>query len=118
MKAVVVAIGLALMLSIANAAEKPFTETSTGNEAWWLRTRYHPFGTEVRGIPVATIRSTWCKANEFRKDLFPGKLSASFGEDKSPFAADGFFDGSRTNQTALVGAYETCSGKHGAFFLI
>src|SRR4029079_12223744 len=57
-------------------------------------------------------------AKEFRMDLFPRKLSVAFGPDKSPFAADAFFDGSRTKQTALVGAYETCSGKHVAFFLI
>src|SRR5437763_15116071 len=117
MRRILLAIGLALIPAITGAAEKPFTETAPGPEAWWLRTEYHPFGKEVRGIPVATIRADWCKANEFRKELFPKKLAASF-EDKSPFAADGFFDGSKTRQTVLVGAYETCAGKRGVFLLI
>src|SRR5215468_6307075 len=78
MKAIWLAIGLGLIPAFAIAAEKPFTETARGAEAWWLRTRYHPFGKEVRGIPLAKVHSTWCKANEFRKDLFPKELAASF----------------------------------------
>jgi hypothetical protein len=31
---------------------------------------------------------------------------------------DGFFDGSKTMQSALIGAYETCGGEHGSFLLI
>ena len=118
MRRILLAIGLALIPAIAHAAEKPFTETTPGPEAWWLRTEYHPFDKEVRGVSVAKIRANWCKANEFRKDLFPKELAASLEGRKSPFAADGFFDGSNTRQTALVGAYETCAGKHGVFFLI
>ena len=38
--------------------------------AWWLRTAFYPFEKEVRRIPVRKIRSTWCKATEFRKELF------------------------------------------------
>jgi len=117
MKRILLVIGLALTPAIVHAAERPFMETTPGPEAWWLRTEYHPFGKEVRGFPVAKIRADWCKANEFRKDLFPKELAASL-EAKSPFTADGFFDGSKTRQTALVGAYETCAGKRGVFFLI
>jgi hypothetical protein len=35
-----------------------------------------------------------------------------------PFAVDGFFDGSKTRQTALVGVYEACKGERGMFLLI
>jgi hypothetical protein len=37
--------------------------------AWWLRARFHPFETEVRGIPVQKIRKDWCKASEFRRNV-------------------------------------------------
>jgi hypothetical protein len=67
MRRILLAIGLALIPAIARAAEKPFTETTPGPEAWWLRTEYHPFDKEVRGVSVAKIRANWCKANEFRK---------------------------------------------------
>jgi hypothetical protein len=83
--------------------------------AWWLRARFHPFETEVRGIPVQAIRKTWCKASEFRRDLFPKDLDF---DDGLSFAVDGFFDGSKTRLTALVGAYETCDGVTGSFLLI
>jgi hypothetical protein len=73
----------------------------------------------VRGIPVGKIRAAWCKATEFRRELFrPGPaadLKDSYGFS---FSVDGFFDGSKTRQTALVGAYETCAGERGSFLLI
>ena len=55
MRRILLAIGLALIPAIAHAAEKPFTETTPGPEAWWLRTEYHPFDKEVRGVSVAKI---------------------------------------------------------------
>jgi hypothetical protein len=69
----------------------------------------------VRGIPVKKIRSTWCKASEFRRDLFPPELEFN---DGLSFAVDGFFDGSNVKQTALVGAYASCAGTKGTFLLI
>lgn len=36
---------------------------------WWLRAEYHPFDKTVRNIPVKTINKTWCKANEFKRNL-------------------------------------------------
>jgi hypothetical protein len=84
--------------------------------AWRLRARFHPFETEVRGIPVQKIRKNWCKAFEFRRELFPQDLQEDL--KSVDFALDGFFDGSKTKQTALVGAYETCGGERGGFFLI
>ena len=86
------------------------------NYAWWLRARFHPLETEVRGIPVQKIRKNWCKASEFRRELFPQDLQEDL--KSVDFAVDGFFDGSKTKQTALVGAYETCAGEGGEFFLI
>lgn len=100
--------------------EKRFLTTSPTPEgyAWWLRTEYHPFGADIRGIPAAKIRAGWCKVNELRRDMFPDDLALYFGDDKSPFAVDSFFDGSMTRQTALVGVYQTCKGARGAFLLI
>jgi hypothetical protein len=89
--------------------------------AWWLRAQFNPSETQVRGIPVAKIRRTWCKATEFRKDLFPPELASDLdytAEFGFSFSVDGFFDGSRIPQTALIGAYETCTGERGSFLLI
>jgi len=106
--------------AIGGAQDKPFLTTSPTPEyyAWWLRTEYHPFGVDIRGIPAAKLRAGWCKVNELRRDMFPDDLALYFGEDKSPFAVDGVFDGSKTRQTALVGVYQTCKGARGAFLLI
>jgi len=106
--------------TIGGAQDKPFLATSPAPEyyAWWLRTEYHPFGPDIRGIPAAKIRAGRCQVNELRRDMFPDDLALYFGEDKSPFAVDGVFDGSKTKQTALVGVYQTCKGARGAFLLI
>ena len=120
MKAILLTIFLVLVPSIGRAQDSNFLKTApdTKSEAWWLRTEYQALDAEVRGIPAAKIRSNWCKATEFRKDLFPPDLAAGFSEKESPFAIDGFFDGSKTKQTALVGVYQSCKGERGAFFLI
>ena len=81
--------------------------------AWWLRARFHPSETQVRGIPVREISKNWCKASEFRREMFPRELD--FNDDLS-FAIDGFFDGSKIKQTAVVGAYETRGGTMGSTF--
>jgi hypothetical protein len=87
--------------------------------AWWLRAEFHPFETKVRGIPVGAIRKSWCKATEFRKDLFPAEAAPYLEHSGGlAFSADGFFDGSRTRQTALIGVYETCTGERGSFLLV
>ena len=120
MRAKLLALIFFFIPAISSAQQSAFSTTAPQPEyyAWWLRTEYHPFGTEVRGIPVGRIRANWCKANEFRKDLFPPDLAQSFDGAHEPFAIDGFFDGSKTRQTALVGVYETCKGKRGAFLLV
>jgi hypothetical protein len=101
----------------ASEAEQAFVTVAPNPAyyAWWLRAEFHPFQTEVRGIPIGKIRSTWCKAAEFRKDLFPPEL---YIDDSFSFAVEGFFDGSKIRQTALVGAYESCAGVKGTFLLI
>jgi hypothetical protein len=106
--------------AIGVSQEKPFLTTSPTPDyyAWWLRTEYHPFGSDIRGIPAAKIRLGWCKVNELRRDMFPDDQALYFGDNKSPFAADGFFDGSKIKHTALVGVYQTCKGARGAFLLI
>ena len=106
--------------AVVIAQDKPLVTTSPTPEysAWWLRTEYHPFGPDIRGIPAAKIRHGWCKVNELRRDVFPAEDAKYFGDDQSPFAVDGFFDGSKTRHTALVGVYEACKGERGAFLLI
>lgn len=87
--------------------------------ARWLRADFHPFATQVRGIPVKQLRASWCKANEFRKELFPPDLAADFEHTGGlAFSVDGSFDSSKVPQTALIGVYETCSGQRGSFLLI
>ena len=114
------AILLLVGLATALAEDKPFLTTSPTPEyeAWWLRTEYHPFGADIRGIPAAKLRRGWRKVNELRRDLFPTEDAQYFGDDQSPFAVDGYFDGSKTRHTALVGVYEACKGERGAFLVI
>ena len=119
MRAVLYAIIFFVIPAVALAQQQAFTSDVPGKSgAWWLYTKYHPFGTDVRGIPVAKIRSGWCKATEFRKELFPAEYREDIEEPGSSFAIDGTFDGSKLKQTALTGVYETCAGEHGAFFLL
>src|SRR5262249_39155586 len=86
--------------------------------AWWLRAQFHPFETQVRAIPVGRLRATWCKASEFRKDLFPPELASDIGTNRVSFSVDGDFDGSHVGQAALIGVYETCRGARGSFLLV
>lgn len=87
--------------------------------AWWLRAEFHPFGKEIRGIPVAKIKRTWCRATEFRNDLFPPEATPDLTHsDGLAFSIDGSFDGSKVRQTALIGVYESCTGERGSFLLV
>jgi hypothetical protein len=92
-------------------------------EAWWVLADFHPFTTEVRGIPANQIRKSWCKATEFRKDLIPRELlfegdTDAMEQGKMSFAIEGQFDGTATKQVALVGVFEECAGPKGRFILI
>jgi hypothetical protein len=60
-----------LTTAVGNTESNNFVNIAAGGYAWWLSAEFHPFDVEVRGIPVGKIRATWCKATEFRKDLFP-----------------------------------------------
>jgi hypothetical protein len=108
-------------MAIANAQQSNFVNTAPepSNYAWWLRTEFHPFGEKVREIPIGQIRPTWCKATEFRTDLFPPNLASDFDHNGGlSFSVDGFFDGSKTKQTALLGVYESCAGERGTFLFV
>ena len=110
----------ALTTAIGNAELNNFVTIAPEPKsyAWWLRAEFHPFDVEVRGIPLK-MRATWCKATEFRKELFPPDRASDLDHSGGlSFTVDGSFDGSKTRQTALVGAYETCTGKKGSFLLI
>ena len=105
-------------------AEQPFMtlDKTMGDVAWWVAAEFHPFTTEVRGIPASKIRKSWCKATELRKDLLPREVVVDeTGKDAMEgfsFALEGSFDGSAAKQVALVGVYEDCAGKTGHFFMI
>jgi hypothetical protein len=119
-------LGSILVLTIAQARGQQSFVTVEGDlksTAWWVLADFHPFTTEVRGIPVNQIRKNWCKATEFRKELIPRELLFADNVDameaaKLSFAMEGHFDGSAANQIALVGVYQECSGKKGTFVLI
>jgi len=89
------------------------------SHAWWLRAEFQPFGTDIRGIPLARINRTWCQVTEFRNELFPPEAMPDLTHSGGlAFSADGFFDGSRIRQTALIGVYQSCTGQKGSFLLV
>jgi len=87
--------------------------------AWYLQVKLHPITAEVRDIPARKLRKTWCKATEFRKELFPPDIAPGI-EDTGDFSftASGYFDGSKIRQSAHLGVYETCTGQIGTFLLV
>ena len=122
----IIGVGLVVAVATAQAAAQQAFVTLNGdpkNEAWWVIAEFHPFTTEVRGIPANRIRKSWCKATDFRKDLIPSELlfdgstDAMAAGDMS-FAIEGRFDGAAAKQVALVGAFEECDGPRGRFILI
>lgn len=121
-----VVLGSSFVLAIAYVRAEPAFVTIEGDLkkiAWWVVAEFHPFTTEVRGIPANQIHKNWCKATEFRKDLIPRELLFDGGVDamaaaKMSFAIEGRFDGTATKQVALVGVFQECSGQKGRFILI
>jgi hypothetical protein len=116
---------LSLITAHPSLAKAPFVtvEGDLKSTAWWVLADFHPFTTEVRGIPVSQIRKNWCKATEFRNDLIPKELLVVNGKDQMEagnlfFAVEGSFDGSATKQVALTGVYQECAGRKGSFVLI
>ncbi|MEA2874211.1 MAG: hypothetical protein QOH67_4187 [Hyphomicrobiales bacterium] len=119
-------VALAIILTVfATAAQaQGFYTLKQGKEAWWLRASFNPMHTEVRGIPVRSIRPNWCKATEYTRALMPKKEMEEEGSGKLmdevglSFSVTGNFDRSKTRQVALVGVYESCAGQKGAFLLV
>jgi len=118
-------LALLFVTNIAMAEQPGFVtvDDSPSNYAWWLRARYHPFSTTVRGIPVKRLDRKWCKANEFTKPLFPTELLNEDGTDilKGPglsFSLTDTFGPRAAKLTVLVGAYERCDSEKGLFLLI
>jgi hypothetical protein len=90
---------------------------------WWPAVRFNAEDTNVRGIPVKSIRASWCKATEYTKALFADDLKDDNGkngldEAGLAFSLEGAFDGTGTKEIVVVGVYETCRGKKGGFTLI
>ena len=120
---VVAALSCVLFTAVAAHAEQPFmTIDEKSGGAWWVAAEFHPFTTEVRGIPANKLGKSWCKATELRKDLLPKEIVIDQNGGDSmegySFALEGNFDGSASKQIALVGVYEECGGKTGHFFTI
>jgi hypothetical protein len=121
MKRILLAWALFILAAVAGKTESNnFVSIAPepSSYAWWLRAQFQPFEEHVRGIPIGNIRATWCKVTEFRKDLFPPGPASDLEQNSVSFSIDGYFDGSRIRQTALIGVYETCSGKRGSFLLV
>jgi hypothetical protein len=117
--------GALVLARVEARAQQPFVTLEGDPKAtgWWLIADFHPFTTEVRGIPADQIRKSWCKATEFRKDLIPKEILFDGGADemeaaKLSFSLEGHFDGSASTQIALAGVYQECSGQKGRFILI
>ncbi len=112
-----------ILRSIANEPSPFVILHKDGDMAWWFGAEFHPFGKDIRGIPIKTIDASWCAANEFKKALFPREvvegvlgLNEIMG-DKDSFSLAGKFDGAR-QLTALVGVFETCDKKTATFLLL
>ena len=123
MKRIVLAAICAVLATAASAQSFVTVPPGSKMEAWWLRAQFHPMHTEVRGIPVGKIRPDWCKATEYKRELFPKELLIENGTDlmaysHQSFALTGHFDRSKSRQVALVGVYQTCGGEKGSFLLI
>lgn len=121
MKRIAVAILLAACATAAQA--QGFYTLKKGQEAWWLRASFNPMHTEVRGIPVKSIRANWCKATEYTAELLRDLLAQeqagqTMKEANLTFAVEGNFDRSKAKQVALTGVYQECGGRKGAFLLI
>lgn len=123
---IMVGIAGIVALTMAPAAAEQTFVTLNGDlkkEAWWVIAEFHPYTTEVRGIPANQIRKSWCKATEFRKDLISKELLFENGADvmkgaDMSFAVEGRFDGSAAKQVAVVGVFQECAGPKGRFMLI
>ena len=123
MKRIAVVVLLAVFATVAQA-QSFFTFINDNKmEAWWLRAAFNPTHAEVRGIPVAKIRKSWCKATEFTtenmKDLLAMEQAGeTMKEAGLSFAVAGHFDRSKVRQVALTGVYQACGGEKGSFLLI
>ena len=113
-----------LFAACATAAQaQGFYSLKKGEEAWWLRASFNPMHTEVRGIPVKSIRASWGRASEYTAELLRDLLAQdqagqTMRDANLAFAVEGNFDGSKTKQVALTGVYQECAGRKGAFLLI
>ena len=123
MKRIVFAAIFAALATVASAQSLVTVPPGSKMEAWWLRAQFHPMDQEVHGIPVGKIRRNWCKATEYKRELFPKSLLVENGTDlmaysHQSFSLTGSFDHSGAKQVALVGVYQTCGGEKGSFLLI
>jgi len=92
-------------------------------DAWWLRLAFTLTHNQIRGIPLKEIDKHWQRASELKKEYLPNELLHETGTDLMDqsgiaFSLTGDFNHDGSTEEALVGVYETDSGKRGSFLLI
>src|SRR5713101_7684816 len=101
----------------AQIAERPL------HDAWWLRIRFSPCDSEIYGIPVDKIDSSWRLASVNQLKHIPKSALYECGQNdlvdgKLHFELNGDFNRDGRPDRAAVGVYETTTGQTGRFMLI
>jgi len=93
------------------------------SKAWWLRIRFSPCDSEIYGIPVEKIDSSWRLASVNQLKHIPKSALYESGQNdladgKLHFELNGDFNRDGRPDRAAVGVYETTTGQTGRFMLI
>src|SRR5258708_846352 len=76
----------------------------------------------ISGVPIRNVAEDWCRANQFKKELFPSGLLDESLEDSLDGTGTSFAvslsPGNSPPLEASLGIYETCQGKRGTFLII
>jgi hypothetical protein len=92
-----------------------------GSAAWWLGARFTPSDSNVAGLALTQIDSTWVRAQVLSMRMLPSEAAADralLERRGQGFERSGDFNGDGRPDRALVGVYETRSGEGGRFLLI
>jgi hypothetical protein len=88
--------------------------------ALWPTMTFVPRGTEIDGVPVSKIDTTWSLATALSEDLLPphDSLSPFALADSVGFQFDGDFNQDDVLDRARVGVYRDTTGTEGSFLII
>lgn len=107
---------LALIGSLTGCAARPAVarvEASPQSYAWWLRTRFAPQGTALRGVPVQRLDAAWCRVDELTPEMFRHAAGSEWDVPDPPvFAVHGVPLG-KHSALVLLAVYATCEGQTG-----